>query len=82
MQLKTKSVAASIYKPNLIVVVQAVLIEHDEIVLSDLSAVVVSEGRKGDNIIKDYDQVRRVCIGLLLHVSADHADKKALSLEF
>ena len=36
---------------------QAVLIEHDEIVLSDLSAVVVSEGQKGENLIKDYDQV-------------------------
>jgi len=38
-------------------VYQAVLIEHDEVVLSDLSAVVVSGGRKGDNLIKDYDQV-------------------------
>ena len=36
---------------------QAVLIEHDEVVLSDLSAVVVSGGRKGENLIKDYDQV-------------------------
>lgn len=38
-------------------VCQAVLIEHDEVVLSDLSAVVVSGGRKGENLIKDYDQV-------------------------
>jgi len=38
-------------------VYQAVLIEHDEVVLSDLSAVVVSGGRKGDNLIKDYDPV-------------------------
>ena len=37
--------------------VQAVLIEHDEVVLSDLSAVVVSGGRKGENLIKEYDQV-------------------------
>ena len=47
---------------------QAVLIEHDEIALSDLSAVVVSEGRKGDNIIKDYDQVWHACIRQVLHV--------------
>lgn len=26
-------------------------------VLSDLSAVVVSEGRRGENLIKEYDQV-------------------------
>jgi len=38
-------------------VCQAVLIEHDEVVLSELSAVVVSGGRKGENLIKDYDQV-------------------------
>lgn len=37
--------------------VQAVLIEHDQLALSELSAVVVSGGRRGDNLIKDYDQV-------------------------
>lgn len=36
---------------------QAVLIEHDQLALSELSAVVVSGGRRGDNLIKDYDQV-------------------------
>lgn len=36
---------------------QAVLIEHDQLALSELSAVVLSGGRKGDNLIKDYDQV-------------------------
>ncbi len=42
-------------------VVQAVLIEHDKVVLSDLSAVVVSGGHKGENLIKDYDQVFPMC---------------------
>ena len=42
---------------DMCLVCQAVLIEHDEVVLSDLSAVVVSGGRKGENLIKDYDQV-------------------------
>ena len=36
---------------------QAVLIEHDQLALSELSAVVLSGGRRGDNLIKDYDQV-------------------------
>ena len=58
---------------------QAVLIEHDEIVLSDLSAVVVSEGRKGDNFIKDYDQVWHACIGQVLHVLAEYANKSFTS---
>lgn len=37
---------------------QAVLIEHDQLALSELSAVVLSGGRRGDNLIKDYDQVQ------------------------
>ena len=36
---------------------QAVLIEHDEVSITDLSAVVTSNGHKGDNLIKDYDEV-------------------------
>ena len=36
---------------------QAVLIEHDQLALSELSAVVVSGGHRGENLIKDYDQV-------------------------
>lgn len=36
---------------------QAVLIEHDEVFITDLSAVVTSDGHKGDNLIKDYDEV-------------------------
>lgn len=41
----------------LLFVMQAVLIEHDQVALSELSAMVVSGGHRGDNLIKDYDQV-------------------------
>ena len=43
---------------------QAVLIEHDQLALSELSAVVVSGGRRGDNLIKDYDQVHTQLLAL------------------
>ena len=38
------------------------MIEHDEISITDLSAVVTSNGQKGENLIKDYDEV---CMDLL-----------------
>ena len=37
------------------------LIEHDYLTLSELSAILISDGRKGDNLIKDYDQVSKAC---------------------
>lgn len=61
--------------PNCSLGLQAVLIEHDEVAITDLSAVVTSNGQKGENLIKDYDEVSRSWVAVQRqHVFAWQAD--------
>ena len=41
---------------------QAVLLEHDTLSLTELAAVIISDGKKGHNLIREYDQGMRVTL--------------------
>lgn len=55
---------------------QAVLIENDEVSITDLSAIVTSNGQRGDNLIKDYDKV--VTLGLSCIAPSFYSTKLAV----